>query len=67
MVGISKLVKPMKVKVKTRYSSPLSDAIIKPAKNGVEVIFIKPEWAISPGQAVVFYKGKEVLGGGVIK
>ncbi len=66
-ISISKLVKPLKAKVKTRYSSPLSDAIIKPSKKGIEVRFVKPEWAISPGQAVVFYRGREVLGGGVIK
>ena len=65
-IGISKLERPMKVKVKTRYSSPLSDAIIKPFKKEVQVKFLKPEWAISPGQAVVFYKGNEVLGGGTI-
>ncbi|MFH1075095.1 MAG: tRNA 2-thiouridine(34) synthase MnmA [Candidatus Firestonebacteria bacterium] len=67
LIGISKLTKPLKMKVKTRYSSPLSDAIIRPSKNGVEVNFVKPEWAISPGQAVVFYKGNEVLGGGTIE
>jgi tRNA-specific 2-thiouridylase len=32
----------------------------------VRVVFEKPQWAIAPGQAVVFYKNDRVLGGGII-
>jgi tRNA-specific 2-thiouridylase len=36
-------------------------------KNKVyKVIFEKPQRAITPGQSIVFYKGQEVLGGGII-
>ncbi|MBI5286998.1 MAG: hypothetical protein HY878_05340, partial [Deltaproteobacteria bacterium] len=35
--------------------------------NGVKVLFKRPERAITPGQAVVFYRGDEVLGGGWIE
>ncbi|MTT32452.1 tRNA 2-thiouridine(34) synthase MnmA [Terrilactibacillus sp. BCM23-1] len=31
-----------------------------------KVIFDQPEWAITPGQAVVFYDGEKCLGGGTI-
>jgi tRNA-uridine 2-sulfurtransferase len=29
-----------------------------------ELVFDTPQTAITPGQAVVFYEGEEVLGGG---
>jgi tRNA-specific 2-thiouridylase len=32
-----------------------------------EVLFDQPQRAIAPGQAVVFYRGDEVLGGGIIE
>jgi tRNA-specific 2-thiouridylase len=35
--------------------------------NRAEVRFLKPEKAITPGQAVVFYDGDEVIGGGWIE
>jgi len=31
-----------------------------------EVTFLEPAWAVAPGQAVVFYDGERVLGGGWI-
>ena len=53
----------LKVKVKIRYRNKPADAIIK----GNKIIFDKPQRAITPGQSAVFYKGKELLGGGVIE
>jgi tRNA-specific 2-thiouridylase len=32
-----------------------------------EVSFAQPQWAVTPGQSVVFYRGDEVLGGGIIQ
>ncbi len=51
--------------VKIRYRSSLSRAtIIKDVM--YKVVFDKPQRAITSGQSVVFYKGLEVLGGGII-
>lgn len=57
----------MEVKAKIRYSLNESDAIITPHKNGVLVEFKEPQRAITKGQAVVFYSGEIVVGGGIIK
>ena len=35
--------------------------------NGVMVKFMEPQRAITKGQAVVFYDGEIVVGGGIIK
>lgn len=35
--------------------------------NRIKVLFFKPQHAITPGQAVVFYEGKRLLGGGTIE
>jgi tRNA-specific 2-thiouridylase len=32
-----------------------------------EVEFEQPQWAITPGQSIVFYSNEEVLGGGIIE
>ena len=54
---------PTIVDVRTRYRAPLQKA--KLDKNG-NIVFKKSERAIAPGQSAVFYKGQEVLGGGII-
>ncbi|MFD2618208.1 tRNA 2-thiouridine(34) synthase MnmA [Terrilactibacillus laevilacticus] len=40
--------------------------VIMTSDTEVKVIFDQPEWAITPGQAVVFYDGEKCLGGGTI-
>jgi len=60
---------PMKVWAKIRYKSEPADATLRFAqgKNQLELIFKKPQRAITPGQSVVFYSSQgEVLGGGEI-
>jgi tRNA-specific 2-thiouridylase len=59
---------PLNAEVKIRYKSELAKAkILKNKNNQLKVVFQKPQKAITPGQSVVFYKGNELLGGGVIE
>jgi tRNA-specific 2-thiouridylase len=58
---------PITVSAKIRYRNKGSRAIIDKFGRNITVRFLKVQRAITPGQSVVFYKGKEVLGGGVIK
>ncbi len=53
--------------VKLRSKSPEANAYIYPKEDGGALIeFEKPQHAITPGQAAVFYQGDDVLGGGWI-
>lgn len=57
----------MEVTAKIRYSHKGSKCIIrKVAEDKIECIFSEPQRAITPGQAVVFYDGDYVVGGGTI-
>ena len=56
------------VKAKIRYGHCKSEAIVEDmGRNRVRVKFLKPQLAITPGQAAVFYRGDEVIGGGWIE
>ncbi len=57
---------PLKIKAKIRYRMKECSAVVDKAGNKYMVKFSKPQRAIMPGQSVVFYKGDEVLGGGII-
>ena len=55
------------VTAKVRYKAAEVPAILHPLENDeARLEFAEPQRAITPGQAVVFYQGDEVLGGGVI-
>lgn len=57
----------MKVTAKIRYSHKGASCTIKEVEDGiVECRFEEPQRAITPGQAVVFYDGDYVVGGGTI-
>lgn len=67
-ISIEKLDAPMRVKAKVRYKQKETDAVIAPLDDGrVSVKFDVSQRAIAPGQAVVFYDGDIVVGGGTIQ
>lgn len=58
----------VKVTAKTRYSQKEAPATIHPVDNDKVVVeFDQPQRAITKGQAVVFYDGEYVVGGGTIR
>jgi tRNA-specific 2-thiouridylase len=53
--------------VRVRYRHNAAPSTITPLENNrVQVTFDEPQRAITPGQATVFYRGDEVVGGGWI-
>jgi tRNA-specific 2-thiouridylase len=68
-IGMSSLDSSKEVESKIRYRHSGVRSKIVPLKGDetVAVHFSEQQRAVTPGQAVVFYKGEEVLGGGWIK
>ena len=58
---------PLKVKAKTRYRMDEQSAKIDRIKNKYIITFSRSQRAVMSGQSIVFYKGNEILGGGIIK
>jgi tRNA-specific 2-thiouridylase len=57
----------VRIEAQVRYRSPVGSATLMPLASGYRVDFDQPQRAVTPGQAVVFYRGEEVLGGGAIE
>ena len=58
---------PLEAEVRVRYRHQPAQAVITPLENNrVRVCFHEPQRAITPGQATVFYRCDEVIGGGWI-
>ena len=55
------------ITARVRSKSPEVTASLHLNQDTAEVCFSQPQWSISPGQAVVFYQGEAVLGGGTIE
>ena len=59
--------KPMQVSAKIRYSHKGAPCVIEEiGEDLVQCRFLEPVRAVTPGQAVVFYDGDYVAGGGTI-
>jgi tRNA-specific 2-thiouridylase len=52
---------------KVRYAARPAPAAVEVVGDEARVSFDEPERALAPGQAVVFYDGDRVLGGGTIR
>ena len=50
-----------------RHGHPIEKCQVSMINDQIKVKFEKPQRAITPGQSIVFYGGKEVLGGGIIQ
>ncbi|MBN2466843.1 MAG: tRNA 2-thiouridine(34) synthase MnmA [Deltaproteobacteria bacterium] len=67
-ITMASLEKPLLVKARIRYRNPEQHAHLIPLSNEkVKVVFLEPPLALTPGQAVVFYDGDMVVGGGWIE
>lgn len=59
---------PCTCSAKTRYRQTDAACIITEIDKAVcKVVFEQPQWAVTPGQSIVFYRGEECLGGGTIE
>ncbi|MFN7132418.1 MAG: tRNA 2-thiouridine(34) synthase MnmA [Myxococcales bacterium] len=59
-------VEPLEVEVKVRHRSTRLKATVRASGAGAEVELQDAARAVTPGQAAVFYRGQELLGGGFI-
>jgi|FLYL01.1.fsa_nt_gi tRNA-specific 2-thiouridylase len=55
------------VEVQYRAHGEAVPSRIRRTAGGVEVVFTEPQAAVAPGQTATFYRGDEVLGGGIIR
>ena len=64
---------PIAITAKIRYKSREAKATLFPTRGLLtgeatsDIWFSQPQRAVTPGQAIVFYKGDDVIGGGIIE
>ena len=68
LIAVENITQPMQVTMKIRYAQKAFEGQVYPLQAGTaRVKFTVPQLAVTPGQAVVFYDGEYVLGGGIIE
>jgi tRNA-specific 2-thiouridylase len=66
-ISISKPKIKISALAKIRYGAKEIACAITPLKNNqLNITFVKPQLAITPGQSIVFYRGETLLGGAII-
>ena len=66
-IGVDDVREPLRVRTKIRHRHEAAPSTIeKTGDDEVVVTFDRPQRAITPGQAAVFYDGDVVVGGGWI-
>jgi tRNA-specific 2-thiouridylase len=66
-IAFDDLAEPVRADVRVRYRHTAAAATITPLPDArARIVFDEPQRAITPGQATVFYRGDEVVGGGWI-
>ena len=55
------------ITAKIRYKASEAPATLTPRGDWAELCFDEPQRAVTPGQAVTFYRGEEIIGGGIIE
>lgn len=66
-INFDTLEAPFACTAKVRYSAKEAACVIYPEPNGIRVEFEEPQRAVTPGQAVVFYKDEYLIGGATIR
>ena len=67
-IAVERLGQPVEAKAKIRYRHKEAEAVVIPLdQDKVQVKFKEPQMAVTSGQAIVFYDGDMVVGGGTIE
>ncbi len=68
LISVSEIEKPLRVSARTRYNQTEQPALLSYMGEGRYLVeFDRPQRAVTSGQAVVFYDGDTVVGGGTIE
>lgn len=66
LIAVESISEPMRITAKTRYGQTEQPAVLLYEGGKYRVVFDTPQRAVTSGQAVVFYDGDIVVGGGTI-